>query len=208
MGKTFLTSRVIDQKTDFFRSERNDEALAFFYFSRHDSSRNSALSCLQSLVRQLSTPLYCEHQIRSDLRALYDDCKRRGAEMTWSRCEEQLKNCLAIYPRTTIIIDALDECQGNDERKRLLKFLKNLMGLDKSRLLRVFMSGRPSDDLPRILRGQPYLSIGVEDNQDDIAQFIEDRVHHHDGWDHFPEPTKREVMRILKEKSQGMSVTY
>ncbi|KAF3770865.1 hypothetical protein M406DRAFT_215991, partial [Cryphonectria parasitica EP155] len=206
MGKTFLTSKVIDRKKDLLGSCSNDEALAFFYFNRGDSSRNTAIACLQSLVRQLSTA--CSHpgQMQPSLRTLYRDCNREGRSLTYELCKKQLAESLNLFPRVTIILDAFDEC-NQDDRESLVGILNELMG-SSGRPLLLFISSRPESDIRTAFRDRVSVEVGAEDNQDDIAAFVKREIYKPGGrWGRFPaitEQLKAKVVDTLLEKSRGM----
>lgn len=205
-GKTCLISKVIDDQKGLLGSGPNDEALAFFYFNRDDPSRKSPLDCLRSLVRQFST-CYDRHTfIRPALRTLHENCRIKGGLLSQEICETQLADSLNLFPRSTIIIDALDECDAKD-RSKLVKTLDKLM--DKSqRPLKLFISSRPDVDIGVAFRGRASVVIGVKDNQDDIAKFIQEKVTNHRKWAKFSSKTKEMVVQTLEEKSQAMSVAY
>lgn len=205
-GKTCLTSKVIDHKQNILGGAPNDEALAFFYFNRTDPSRSSALSCLRSLVRQLSTPRRHQGHIQSVLRELYQDCRRDGRILNKKLCMMQLIHSLNVFPKTTFIVDAVDEC-NQDDRETLIEVFDELMRAS-GRPLKVFISGRPEGDIRAALRSRTIVEIGVEDNQTDIARFIEERVQQHRRWDQFDETLKNKVTNTLLQKSHGMSVLH
>ncbi|KAJ4415022.1 hypothetical protein N0V82_007604 [Gnomoniopsis sp. IMI 355080] len=203
-GKTFLTSKVIDHKSgSLLSSGAHDEALAFFYFSRSDSSRNSILSCLQSLVRQLSTSYNREGHMQPALKELAKDCKKKGRVLSRDLCEQRLAESMNLFPRTTIILDALDECK-EDDREGLVKTLSNLMK-SSSRPLLVFISSRPDNDISSEFQDWPSVEVGVEDNQDDIAKFVKDKITNaNTRWKGIPGEVRERVVLKLLEKSQGM----
>lgn len=195
---------MIDHKQSILGGAPNDEALAFFYFNRTDPSRNSALSCLQSLVRQISTPRSQQGHIQSSLRELYRECRRGGRILNRELCRRQLIESLNVFPRTTFIVDALDECDQED-RENLIGFFDELMRTSRRPLL-IFISGRPEGDIRAALCNRTIVEIGVEDNQIDITRFIEEKVRSHRRWDRFDKTLKDKVINTLLEKSHGMSV--
>lgn len=183
-----------------------NQAFAFFYFKRDDSSRNTALSCLRSIVRQLSTSPGRPGHIQATLRKLCIECQKKGRELSWDLSKQQLEESLHIFPRTTIIIDALDECT-EDHRTDLVGIFSDLMATS-TRLL-VFISGRPdTTGIQRALQNRTVLKIGTEDNQDDIERYVREKIANHRGWDDFrdTESTKETFILTLRKKSQGMSV--
>lgn len=118
----------------------------------------------------------------------------------------QLIRSLNIFPKTTFIVDAVDECD-QDDRETLIEVFDELMRTSE-RPLKVFISGRPEGDIRAALRNRTIVEIGVEDNQTDIARFIEEKVQQHRRWDQFDETLKNKVTNTLLQKSHGMSVLH
>lgn len=181
----------------------HDEALAFFYFSRNDSSRNSGLDCLRSLVRQLFKRASCPGKILTSLKTLYDDCISKGQSLTRDLCEAQLVKFMDLFSKITIVLDALDECK-EDDREGLVKAITSLMGYS-SRPIRVFISSRPREAFD----DQAILEVSVENNHDDIAKFVLGEINDEDKnkqWKRIQKDLRDEVVSTLIEKSQGMLV--
>jgi hypothetical protein len=84
---------------------------------------------------------------------------------------ELILNLINIYPVTTIIIDALDECsiQG---RGIVLDFIQTIIE-DASSLVKVFVSSREDGDIVFNLQRFPNLRISSGKNQVDIEAFVE-----------------------------------
>ncbi|KAK7705287.1 hypothetical protein SLS64_008124 [Diaporthe eres] len=159
-GKTFLTSKVIDDISDkgkLLDNGPHDGALAFFYFSRNDNSRNSGLACLRSLVRQLFTRASYPGKILTRMKTLYDGCISKGQSLSRDLCEAQLVKSMDLFSRITIVLDALDEC-NEDDRDGLVKTLTSLMG-NSSRSLRVFISSRPDEQIREEFNDQASLEV-------------------------------------------------
>jgi hypothetical protein len=81
---------------------------------------------------------------------------------------------IELYPQTTIIIDALDECDP-DTRLELLQALEHILQRSAS-LVKVFVSSRDDQDIVLELSGYPNLAIDSQRNSDDIAQFVTTEV--------------------------------
>lgn len=79
----------------------------------------------------------------------------------------------AAFAHTTIVIDALDECD-RDKRRDLFETLKYIVASTKN--VRIFLTGRSDGDIQRILRGFPSHYIEARDNQGDITTFINSEI--------------------------------
>jgi hypothetical protein len=74
------------------------------------------------------------------------------------------------YPLTTIVIDALDECDP-ERRADLLETLETILQ-ESSRLVKIFVSSRDDQDIVCHLQSYPNLELVSNKNMDDIASFV------------------------------------
>lgn len=74
------------------------------------------------------------------------------------------------YPLTTIVIDALDECDP-ERRSDLLEILELILQ-ESSSLVKIFVSSRDDYDIVLHLRDYPNLELSSEKNMDDISSFV------------------------------------
>jgi hypothetical protein len=81
---------------------------------------------------------------------------------------------IELYPQTTVIIDAMDECDPMT-RLELLQALENVLQVSSS-LVKVFVSSRDDQDIVLRLSDYPNLEIDSQRNSDDIARFVKDEV--------------------------------
>ncbi|KAI1522621.1 Arp Ankyrin repeat [Pyrenophora tritici-repentis] len=81
---------------------------------------------------------------------------------------------IAQYPLTTIVIDAMDECDPQ-KRHELLKALEKILQ-NSSSLVKIFVSSRNDQDIVLRLRNYPNLEIDSRRNCDDIARFVNEQV--------------------------------
>lgn len=140
------------------------------------------------------------------MRDLCNNRRRKTESFTWEELHQHLADALNLSKRTTVIIDALDECILEQDREDLIGMFSKLMAEPKRRLL-VFVSGRPEFDIHKALGGRVVVKIGVEDNERDIAKFVQEKMTKHSRWDKFSEATQLKVVKTLREKSRGMSVS-
>lgn len=102
----------------------------------------------------------------------YDKRQERGhaeGSLEWEECRDLIISLLDIYPQTTLVIDALDECDS-DKRWILFDALGAMTG--SSGLVKIFVSSRDETDIRRGLREVPYLYIGVQNHTADITRFV------------------------------------
>ncbi|KAF2965514.1 hypothetical protein GQX73_g8058 [Xylaria multiplex] len=104
---------------------------------------------------------------------------------------------------TYIIIDGLDESEL-ETRDRLMEVFQNLISQCKTPL-KLFISSREDEDIKQQFRDGRDLRITAGDNQADIERFVVSRLGAN-RWcqDSLGDRTRKEIMRIFTEKSQGM----
>jgi hypothetical protein len=166
-------SIVIEDAMQAFRSGHSPPP-AFFYCSRNTAEpmRSNPDAIIASIVRQLSSlqpglPL---------LPPVVEMYRRRESEAFASgplRIDESralLIQLIEHYPLTTIIIDALDECNPKN-RADLLETLEEIL-LESSCLVKIFVSSRDDQDIVCHLREYPNLELVSNRNTNDITAFV------------------------------------
>ncbi|KAK5627729.1 hypothetical protein RRF57_003444 [Xylaria bambusicola] len=204
-GKTFLTSKVIDNIKATLHGKENDESFAFFYCNRNEENRRHALDVLRSYIRQLSTTSHKSGFIYAELKQFYDDCQLRGSGWTLGVCKEHLIKLLNLYPRTILVLDALDECWP-EERASLLDFFDSIPR-KSSKPVKIFISSRPESDLRQRLIHLSNIDIQATDNGDDIAKFVRKSIDRNGNWIRVlrqNELLKDEIVQTLLTQSNGM----
>jgi len=201
-GKTYLTSRVIDEIRDALNSNPNHEGLAFFYCNRNEIERQEPLSVLRSFVRQLSTIAHDEDSIQKNLRQLHIQTRLKASELNMDICKGLLLEFINLYPKTTLILDALDECDTH-KRGVLIEIFDHFLN-HASRPVKIFISSRPDGDIKERLKSRANIEIQATDNQDDIATFVKSEITKHRRWKKISPGLQAEIVETLQERSQGM----
>ncbi|KAI1426827.1 ankyrin repeat-containing domain protein [Xylaria sp. FL1777] len=201
-GKTFLTSKVINHTQDRLESSPNQEGLAFFYCDRNDEERRNPLSVLQSYVRQLSSTVEHPGSVRPQLLSLYKQKRQKASELSFDDCANQLLESVNLYRKTTLVLDALDECDP-DSRKKIIKTIEDLLSASK-RPLKIFISSRPDRDIRSKFRDKPNIDIQATHNEDDIRKFVHEEIINHGGWEDMSAGLQKKIVTTLLEHSQGM----
>ncbi|KAK1448166.1 hypothetical protein CCUS01_11910 [Colletotrichum cuscutae] len=174
-GKSFLTSKVIDRyrprPEDWLGSPENDEGFAHFYCDRSLVGRRDMKSILSSYIVQLLT--VSRHRGRWHKKLLMF-CKsaaasRRSLEI--SECERFVHDLVNTYPRSILILDALDECEQRS-RTQIVSFFRALVR-DSDRPVKVFISSRPETDILELMKTSSSIQISTSDNQGDIEKYID-----------------------------------
>lgn len=162
---------------------------------------------MQAIVKQLSLVLP-QSGLPKLVVAAYDVRIKDGlaaGPLEFQECFDLLVLLLDLYPRTTIIIDGLDE-SDEMERWRLLEALTTIMHTSTN-AVKIFISSRDDTDIKLKLEKLPNLYIEARDNREDIERYIHREVKLEVGnrrlWK-LPHDLQMEVISTILEKANGM----
>ncbi|CAH0044206.1 unnamed protein product [Clonostachys solani] len=196
-GKTFLISRVIDH----VEQSPKLEGFAYFYCKRDDEERSQPVFILRSLVRQLSSTFQRSEEIHQEVQTLATNMEERALTFSVGLCQNILSKLISSYRNTTIILDALDEC-NMDKRSLLMDCLSQL--LDRHSNMKIFISSRKDADIIRHFESQPIIEIHATDNQHDIESFVKGELSRDKRWDSLEPKLKDKIISTLFHMSRGM----
>ncbi|KAK4220807.1 hypothetical protein QBC38DRAFT_163141 [Podospora fimiseda] len=201
-GKTFLTSKVIDHAQSLLEQSPNQEGFAFFYCNRNEEERHKPLCVLRSYVRQLSTAASHPTEMRKKLRGVWHQMSQRGSELGFEACKEQLLQSVNLYQKTTLVLDALDECDS-DSRRQLADTIEFLLSKSE-RPLKVFISSRPCRDIQNRFRDKSNIEIQAAYNENDIRKFVDENIVKHEEWKDMAPRLQDDIISALLNVSEGM----
>ncbi|KAG5775286.1 hypothetical protein H9Q73_011047 [Fusarium xylarioides] len=126
--KSYVSSKIIDRYLVHEGDQENltsqhDEGFAFFYCYRSDPSRKNTGSILLSYIQQLSEVPRRPDSIHQASLDLYRDGQKVQHGLTLEKCTDTLIKFMNSYPRVTLVLDALDECD-DDTKRELVKVSK------------------------------------------------------------------------------------
>lgn len=190
---------------------------ASFFFSRGGGDVGSADKFVTSIVVQLASSIHTVRRYISGAVTEYSDITSRSLYDQWQQLvlrplsKLDGKGCCSLY---ILVVDALDECDGNNNIRIILQLLAEARSLTKVQL-RVFLTSRP--EVP-IRHG--FHQISKTEHRNFILHNISPSIVDHDisvyleheleliaqerclgaGW---PE---RNTIRRLVEKSSGLFI--
>jgi hypothetical protein len=203
-GKTKLVSKVIDDLTS--RPLDVAEARAYFYCDRNQEPYRKPENILRSFVKQLSIPSTDEDGIHSCLVELYNQKSRDGfasERIDLVESEALLLQLIQTYSRTTLVLDALDECH-DDSRVKIIELFDRLLKSSKS--LKIFISSRRDDNIKWRLEKKTNIGIEATDNHSDISKFVAEAIREDQKKrrNQIPADLQQEIIDTLLVKSNGM----
>ncbi|KAH6876538.1 hypothetical protein B0T10DRAFT_497692 [Thelonectria olida] len=195
-GKTYVVSSVIDH---ILRHPESGHGFAYFYCNRNDEIRRKPDHILRALVRQLSSDMKATDKIHPALKGLTNELEDESSVLNVRKCQDLLLTLINSYASTTIILDALDEC-NRDFRGELMECLETL--LTESKRLKVFISSRPDGDIKRQFQSRPLIQLQATDNENDISRYVQLRLSKH--WTGLRADFQEEIKERLQKGSKGM----
>lgn len=151
-GKSTIARTVA---LDYLRKERLG---ASFFFSRGDEDVSHARQLFTTIAWQLanvSPTLKC-HICKAI--AEQRDIAQKTLEDQWNQLIfRPLSKLKAPQSSLVFVIDALDECEGDDDIRLILKLLAKASNLE-NKLLRIFLTSRPETSIRLRFRTMPGIS--------------------------------------------------
>lgn len=189
------------------QSHQTAEPVVYFYCNRNESQRQNPTAIMCAIVKQMSV-VWPEAGLPKPVVAAYNERAKGGmaaGPLVFQECFDLLISLLDLYPRTTIVIDGLDESDPM-ERWRLLEALTAIMHTSTNSV-KIFISSRDDTDIRFKLEQVPNLYIDAHDNREDIERFIKREISQTGGrrrlW-RLPEGLQSRIISVILEKANGM----
>ncbi|KAG8528638.1 uncharacterized protein KY384_006325 [Bacidia gigantensis] len=195
VGKSVLTSLVIDHLKETFRSSQ--DVIAYYYFDHQRQDRKPQEALYGSLLRQVVSR---QPAIPQAVQNLYETAQQDHTQALLSDLVSTFVATLSDLNRCVIVIDALDECPDRSQRQAILRTLFNI----KSSALQIFVTCRPH--LPEIDHHfAKATQIAIAANEGDIKVYCRLVLEKHEaGLDHIDEELKEQVVETIANQARGM----
>jgi hypothetical protein len=204
---------LIDQLQANFESGKNSNPV-YFYCARNPQEPERANPCkiFQSLLRQMSC-LRPGYPILDAVNSAYRRREDEGfasGEFSLTESRDLIIELDRQRLSTTIVLDALDECD-RDHLPELLKALQYILQSSSS-LVKIFVSSRDDQDIVWRLKDCLNLEIHASKNHHDIVNFVQAEVEHRTAEGdllngNVTPALKASIIDSLINKAQGMWVS-
>jgi Cdc6-like AAA superfamily ATPase len=167
-GKTILTSIVVEDLNTRFQND-NSVGIAYLYcnFRRQHEQRLEDL--LASLLKQFVQE---QPSVSGSVKTLYDQHKDKRTRPSSDEISRALHSVITLYSRAFIVVDALDECQVNNECRAT--FLSELSHLQAKFGANIFVTSRFDPEITKKFEGSISLEIRASDG--DVLKYINGRM--------------------------------
>lgn len=160
------------------------------------------MSILCAFVRQLSTISGQKDTIQKSLLQLYDKKAKAVATLSEKDCKSLLIEFVRIYPKTTLVLDGLDECNLRTRHQLLDIFGYILEHAPKP--VKIFISSRFSDAVKTKLSESFSLQIQAKGYRDDIAKFVKSGISKDKRWELMSYDLQKDIVDTLSVGGEGM----
>lgn len=200
---TFESSTIIQhlQKECFVSSKKS--AVAYFFFDFKATAKQEASSCLSSIIGQL-----CDQasSLPALIKKLHARCHSGHSHPNLSELQDMLSTIIKEFAQVFIVIDALDECDINNERHDILSALSEIKSRNIAPL-HMLVTSRPYADIEESLLphlAQPALQLQGEYIDSDIRSHILWQLATDSKLKRWPKDVKAEIQESLIQGANGM----
>lgn len=187
-------SMVID---DFKQSTEMDYSrvpIAFFYFDYREQDRQTPMSFLSSILRQIVEKIT---DIPSCVGDRYDKAGGSGGSLPLHELEKMILDIASSISQAYLIVDALDECDELVHRRPILQLLARLGQIPN---LRLFITSRQyPQDIQTVFQTCPQ--VAVHAHEEDLRHYMHQQL---DGTDVVQHSFASKLVDTLVEKAKGM----
>lgn len=154
------------------------QCLAYFYCARNPSEpgRADPTHVFRSIMRQMSTPRSDAAELPPSVVAIYGERDKKPAEesLQIAKTTEHIINLASRFSATTIVIDALDECEAST-RYKVLSGLTEIIRRS-SALIKILVSSRNDGEIMGHLQNLPHIYVDESRNGSDIHEYVHRKV--------------------------------
>lgn len=168
----FFRSKLIDESK--YRTKTSQRALAYLYCYYQEKARSDPGSVLRAIVKQLC--LAYAGGLPTQLLSIYNKREEEAhsnGPLDLFESKDLIISLSKGFLQTTIIIDALDECDVKT-RTVLFRILRDIA--IPANKIKFFVSGRNESDIRDMLFGIPDHYIDVKDSSNDIKLYIKTEI--------------------------------
>lgn len=177
LGTNFNRCKIIDE----MKPKTKEHSLAYFYCNYKEEQRRDPASILRSLVKQLCLLSPGEGSLATfpePVLAVYNNRRDKGDLSNLLSLDESKDLLIKLsvgFLKTTIVIDALDECDRNT-RRNLFDLLEQVVSSAKQNPVKIFVTSRDDGDLMTKFQDSPNVYIQERDNSGDIDHYIQTEI--------------------------------
>lgn len=142
--------------------------VAYIYFNYIEQDQQKPADVLASLVKQLTCQV---RHLPPKIGGMYDELKRLQKRPSLEELYTMLQVVTKSFGRTFIVCDALDECNQETQRKKLLPLFHRM---EKDGINLFITSREYPEDIQHSFQGSAKIKLWAKD--EDIASYIGQKI--------------------------------
>ncbi|POR37483.1 Uncharacterized protein TPAR_02314 [Tolypocladium paradoxum] len=163
-GKTILTSIVVNNLQDRFQNDAS-LGIAYIYCNFRRPDEQTAKDLLASLLKQLTRDLPA---FPDSVKSLHNKHKDRRSRPSFEEISSALQSVTALYSRSFVLIDALDECRASDGSRT--RFLAEVFKLQARSGTNIFATSRFIPEIDTKFEGS--ISLKISAAEEDVRRYL------------------------------------
>lgn len=162
-GKTILASIIIEDLFSRFESIK-DVGIAYLYCNFQSQKDQTVDNLLASLLRQL---VQSRPSLPEEVKSLCDKHKDRQTRPSVDEITNALQHVTRLYSNVFIVVDALDECEGEYRPA----FLSHLFALQTSTTTNILATSRLIQKIEKEFEGRCEI-VRISARDEDVERFL------------------------------------
>lgn len=106
------------------------------------------------------------------IRALYESHRRQRTRPSFTEILQALDSVAALYSRSFLIVDALDECDDSGGNRQ--KFVSAILSLQGKTGINLFATSRINEHVATLFKSA--LSLEIRANEDDVRIYLDGQM--------------------------------
>ena len=192
MDRSVVVDHLLNNHID------DNTRIAYIYCNYKDQAAQTASNLVACLTRQI---IGRSKALPERLAALHEDLGRQNRRPSFDDLKRLLVALCSQYARTYIIVDALDECEANRERRLFLPVFEDL----PDATTKFFVTSRSNnEDILQTFSKAAQINIAA--SEPDLRKYIMERIDERKDFAHRLTPELK--MKIISLISTGPSGMY
>lgn len=179
------------------QDQHENDGLAYFYYAFDDTRLQSPMHMVKSMVYQLATRTKKFPQVVANM---FDRAQDQHGLLDIDNYIEIFQAYTDIFPKTYLVIDALDECSSSDGLKEVF----HKMIYEKSLKLNILSFSRDKRQTAQLLRQLNFSTLHLNAVDSDIENFVSHQIQTNPRFHMLPASLRAEVTTKIVAESNGL----
>ncbi|KAE8362702.1 hypothetical protein BDV27DRAFT_159526 [Aspergillus caelatus] len=167
-GKTIITSIVVHHLHDQFQNNPS-VGIAYLYCNFKQQDEQRPVDLIINLLKQL---VLGQSTIPEAVRGLYNRHKPKQTRPSLNEIRNTLHQVAALYSRTFVVLDALDECQAAPDGRDML--IREIFDFQANTKANLFATSRLIQEIEA--KFQRAVRLEIRANDTDVQRYLHDKL--------------------------------